>query len=118
MKHRLHIVLIGFVMMALSTACAWAKAVSPEQAQQAEDDQEYGPLREKLLADVGEAEEQFFEEEGEGHEQPQIPDDAEDGLRYRAADDRVVEDEVRQRLAQAAQARQRPRRCRACAVAQ
>ena len=34
MKHRLHIWFIGFAMMAAGAACAWAEAVTPEQAQQ------------------------------------------------------------------------------------
>ena len=73
-----------------------------EQPQQAEDDEEDARLREELLADVREAEHQLLEEEHEGHEQRHVPENAPDGVGDRLVDDRVVEDQVRQRLAEAA----------------
>ena len=70
-----------------------------EDSQEAEDSEEYAALGEKLAADVREAEDELFEEEGEGDEEPEVPEDAEDGLADRFADDGVVEDEVGEGLA-------------------
>ena len=74
-----------------------------EDSQQGEDDEEDRALGEELAPDVREPEDELLEEEDERDEEPHVPQDTPDGLGDGAADDGVVEDEVRERLPEVAE---------------
>ena len=71
-----------------------------QQAEEAEGCEEGDALDHEAPADVGEAEDELLEEEGEGDEEPEVPEDAGDRFGDGAADDGMVEDLVGEAVAE------------------